>query len=54
MFTPIDKPWPFARRAGFVFQIAGLVCLFASQLLVGRLLDRGLSLVKHGDLSNCA
>ena len=45
MFTPIDKPWPFARRAGFVFQIAGLVCLGASQLLVGRLLDLVLSLV---------
>jgi len=47
MFTPIDKPWPFARRAMFVLQIAGIVCLGASVLLeasdlASRLLDLGL------------
>jgi hypothetical protein len=44
---PIGKPWPFARRAWFVLQIAGVACLGASLLLEGpdqgsRLLDRGL------------
>ena len=44
---PIDKPWPFARRAWFVLQIAGVACVGASLLLeapdqASRLVDRGL------------
>ena len=45
MFTPIDKPWPFARRVVVVLQMAGLVCLIASRLLASRFLDLGLILV---------
>jgi hypothetical protein len=44
---PIDKPWPFAKRAYFVLWVAGLVCMIASLLLdapnqARALLDRGL------------